>query len=141
MKPALGLAVCLAVGIPGIAVAQDLPAEQRFSETALLFDIKDAYTNITLSVAGPNGFHAIASSKTGSPTIDLRRLGPLDDGSYRYQLTASTSEKTIIRTPLDNGRIRQDAPLTTVSASGHFTVKGGVIVKPTTAEPSRKDQQ
>jgi hypothetical protein len=141
MKPALGLAACLALGITGIAVAQDLSAEQRFSETTLLFDIKDAYTNLTLSVSGPSGFHASASSKRGSPTIDLRRLGPLDDGPYSYQLTASSGEKDVIRTPLENGRIRVDAPLKSVSASGRFMVKGGVIVKPSTTPPSRKDQQ
>ena len=139
---ALGLAACLALGITGAAVAQDLPAEPRFSETTLLFDIKDGYSNLTLSVSGPNGFHASASSKTGSPTIDLRRLGPLDDGPYKYQLSASTGEKLVVRTPLDDGRGKSDAvPLKVLTASGRFDVKGGVIVKPSTAPEGRRDKQ
>jgi hypothetical protein len=141
MKSALGLAACLALGITG-ALAQDLPAEPRFSETTLLFDIKDGYSNLTLSVSGPNGFHASASSKTGSPNIELRRLGPLDDGSYRYQLSATSGEKLVVRTPLDDGRSKSGAaPLKIVTASGRFEVKGGAIVKPAATPPGRKDQQ
>ena len=138
---AFGLAAGLALGVAGAALADDLAAEQRFGETAVTFDIKGNVSNVTLSLSGPNGFHASASAKTGSPTIDLRRFGAPDDGVYRYQLTASGGEKLIVRTQLDDGRGGSNAPLKTVTASGNFTVKGGVIVKPSSAPQSRKDQQ
>ena len=57
-----------------------------------------------MTVTGPNGFHASASSKSDVPTIDLRRIGAFDDGTYRYHLTASTDEKVPVRSTLDDGR-------------------------------------
>lgn len=142
MKPAaLGLAAGLALGIAGAALADNLAAEKRFGETAVSFDIKGNVSNVTLSISGPNGFHTSASSRTGSPAIDLRRFGALDDGAYTYQLTASTGEKAVVKTQLDNGRGKSDAPLKTVTASGSFTVKGGAIVKPSSTPASRRDHQ
>jgi hypothetical protein len=90
-------------------------------------------------VSGPNGFHASASSKTGTPTIDLRRFGAYDDGTYNYQLTASTDEKVALRTPLNNGRegSQSDSMLKSVSTSGVFHVKGGTIVK---YDPAAKEE-
>lgn len=143
MKSAtFGLAACLAVGISGLASAQDLKGTQRLSETQIGFDPSGKYDNYTLTVTGPNGFHASASSKGSTPTIDLRRFGQFDDGNYNYNLIASSEEKAPIRTPLDNGR--DGGPFssvpTSVSASGRFQVKGGTIVKidPAAREPSNK---
>jgi hypothetical protein len=138
---ALGLVACLAAGFPGACLADDLKAEQRFSETQVSFDLKGAYSNLTLTVTGPNGLHAVASSKSGSPMVDLKRLSAIDDGIYRYNLTASTDEKVPERSGLDNGRrARADAMLKSVSASGLFQVKDGTIVKfdPSAREPSRR---
>ena len=101
---ALGLAACLAAGLTGACWAQDLKATQRLSDTQIGFDPGGNYGNYVLTVSGPNGFHASASSKTGTPTIDLRRVGTFDDGVYTYQLTASTDEKVPVRGALDNGR-------------------------------------
>jgi hypothetical protein len=138
---ALGLVACLAAGFPGACLADDLKAEQRFGETQVSFDLKGTYSNLTLTVTGPNGLHAVASSKSGSPTIDLKRLSAIDDGIYKYNLTASTGDKVPERSGLDNGRgTRADAMLKSVSASGLFQVKGGMIVKfdPSVREPSRR---
>jgi hypothetical protein len=135
-----GLAACLAVGISGICCAQDLKAQQKFTDTEIGFDITGPYSNLTLTITGPNGISANASSRSGSPLIDLRKLGTLDDGDYMYQLTAATDEKIPVRTALDNGR--DGGPTTSilksVSTSGQFQVKGGAIVK---YDPSARETQ
>ena len=54
----------------------------------------------------------------------------VDDGTYHYQLTASTDEKVPLRSALDDGRnSKPTAMLKGVSVTGHFEVKAGAIVK------------
>jgi len=141
-KTALGLAACLAAGLTGDCWAQDLKATQRVSETQIGFDLGGSYGNYTLTIAGPNGFHASATSKTGTPLIDLRRIGKFDDGVYTYQLTASTDETVAVRGALDNGRAGgpTDSMLKGVATSGNFEVKGGTIVKYDPAATESKRQ-
>ena len=143
MKSAiLILAASLAAGIADACQANDLKGTPRFSETQIGFDLGASYTNYTLSVGGPSGFVARADSKTGTPTIDLHRFGPFDDGTYSYHLTASSDEKIQIRTPVDNGRSGgpDTSRLKPVSLSGHFRVQGGKIVTAPTAHPVRLDK-
>src|SRR5687767_6503179 len=103
MKSAtIGLAACLAVALSCACAAQDLKATERLAGTQIGFDPGASYSNYTLSVTGPNGFHASASSNTGTPAVDLRRFGRFDDGNYNYNLTASTDEKVPVRSALDN---------------------------------------
>ena len=91
---------------------------------------------MTLSVTGPNEFHATVSSRGGA-ALDLARFGPVDDGEYTYHLTAATEEPVKIRTPLDNGREGGKAGVKSAAASGTFLVKDGVIVRRGTApEPN-----
>ena len=140
---AFGLAACLGLGLSGASLADDLKATARFSGTALAFDLQGSYSNVTLTVSGPNRFHLSASEKSGAPTIDLRHAGPVDDGQYTYQLTAATDEKARVRTALDNGREGAAAraePRKAASASGTFRIKDGVIVKrdPDAREPQQK---
>jgi hypothetical protein len=127
---AFGLAACLAVGISSTCWAQGLNATQKFTDTEVVFDITGPYSNLTLTISGPNGLNASAHHRTGSPVIDLRKLSA-DDGDYLYQLTAATDEKVPDRSGLDNGR--DGGPTTSilksVSTSGQFQVKGGAIVK------------
>jgi hypothetical protein len=136
---AFGLAACLAVGISSTCWAQGLNATQKFTDTEIGFDIMGPYSNLTLTISGPNGLHASAHHRTGSPLIDLRKLGTIDDGDYLYQLTAATDEKIPVRTALDNGR--DGGPTTSmlksVSTSGQFQVKGGAIVK---VDPSVREE-
>ena len=138
---ALGLAACLAAGMSGACWAQDLKATQKHSETVLGFETGRGYSNFTLTVTGPNGFHARAASKDAAPSIDLPRAGATDDGIYNYQLTASTGEKVPVRTALDNGRsgATSDSMLKEASVSGHVHLKGGTIVKfdPAQREPKK----
>ena len=143
MKPAaFGLAASLAVGVSSACWAQDLNAVQKFTDTQIGFETSGTYSNFTLTISGPNGINASAASKTGTPTIDLRRIGTFDDGIYNYHLTASTDEKVPVRTALDNGRAGgpTDAIFKSVSLSGVFQVKGGTIVKfdPAATEPKRQ---
>ena len=140
---AFGLAACFAVGISSTCSAQGLNATQKFTDTEIGFDITGPYSNLTLTISGPNGLHASAHHRTGSPVIDLRKLGTIDDGDYLYQLTAATDEKVPDRSGLDNGR--DGGPTTSmlksVSTSGQFQVKGGSIVKHDPAareEPKRQ---
>jgi hypothetical protein len=132
---AFGLAACLAVGVSSTCWAQGLNATQKFTDTEVVFELTGPYSNLTLTVSGPNGLNASAHHRTGSPSIDLRKLGTIDDGDYLYQLTAATDEKIPVRTALDNGRDQgpTTSMLKSVSTSGHFQVKGGSIVK---ADPS-----
>jgi hypothetical protein len=135
---ALGLAACLAVGVSSTCWAQGLNATQKFTDSEVVFDITGPYSNLTLTISGPNGLHASAHHRTGSPLIDLRKLGTIDDGDYLYQLTAATDEKVTVRTALDNGRDGgPTSVLKNVSTSGQFQVKGGTIVK---VDPSVREE-
>ena len=141
---AFGLAACFAVGITGACLAQGLNATQKFTGTEVGFDVAGPYSNLTLTISGPRGLHASASSRGGSPSIDLRKLGAVDDGEYHYQLTAATDEKIPVRGGLDNGR--DGRPATSmpkiVSMSGHLQFKGGTIVKhdPNASEPASRQK-
>jgi hypothetical protein len=134
------LAACLAAGLSGACWAEDLKAQQKFTDTEIGFEIGGPYSNLTLTVSGPNGINASAHSRTGSPLIDLRKISNVDDGEYNYQLTASTDDKIPVRTGLDDGR--DGGPTTSmfrsVSTSGNFQVKGGAIVK---FDPSARETQ
>jgi hypothetical protein len=136
---AFGLTALLTAGVSGSCLAQDLKATQKFTETQIAFEPSAAYGFYTLTVTGPNGVHAIVTSRAGAPSIDLRQMGPLQDGAYDYHLAASTDEKVPLRSKLDNGRSGgpDEAMLKGVSMSGRFDVKGSTIVKydPAAREP------
>jgi hypothetical protein len=140
---AFGFAAILAACASGTGLAQDLKAEREFTDTQIGFSSGSGYSNYTLTIAGPNGIHASASSKSAAPAIDLKRLDTVDDGIYHYQLTASTEEKIPLRSGLDNGR-EHNPPvmLKGVSLSGNFEVKGGTIVKfdPAAREVSKRQK-
>lgn len=141
---AFGLAACIAVGFSGTCHAQDLKAQRKFTNTEIGFELTGPYSNLTLTISGPNGIHARATSRTGSPLIDLRKLGAVDDGDYLYQLTAATDEKVPDRSGLDNGRDGGSTAtmLKSVSTNGNFQVKGGTIVKhdPAAREETRRQK-
>jgi hypothetical protein len=110
--------------------AAELRFEERFTKTKVGFVLLDDYSRGTLTVTGPNGFHVIVYSERAAPSIELERLGRLDDGIYTYQLTAASAGLMRIRTPLDDGRDGAVADSReTVAASGSFAVSRGVIVR------------
>jgi hypothetical protein len=141
---AFGLAACIAMGLSATCHAQELKAVQKFTDTQIGFDITGPYSNLTLTISGPNGINASAASRSGSPMIDLGKLGKIDDGDYNYRLTAATDEKVPVRTGLDDGR--DGGPTTSmlksVSTDGRFQVQGGMIVKldPNAREEPRRQK-
>ena len=142
MKSAtIGLAAFLAVG-SSACLADDFVAAEQHAGSKLEFRLKPTYANATLSVAGPNNFHASTFSKGGAAAIDLSQFGRLDDGAYNYHLTASSGQTVAVKMPLDNGRDRPSAARQPVgvSMSGIFHVRGGQIVKPDTTKSQRKDR-
>jgi hypothetical protein len=139
----VALAGTLALGLAGAAAAQDLKVTEQFKGTVVGFDLGGTFSNVTLSISGPNFFHTSRTSRTGPPEIDLKQFGTVDDGQYNYQLTASTEGRLQVRTPLDDGRsggATTTGPFKTVSTSGVINVKDGVIVPrdPGAKEPQQK---
>jgi hypothetical protein len=125
---AVALAASLAPSIP--CLANDLVAGELFRGTQVSFELKGAYRHVTLSIAGPDGFHATAESARGAPAIDLARSGSVADGLYTYQLFAATNETVRHRTTWNDGRDRPRAEhFKSIGASGTFRVKDGAIVK------------
>ena len=148
MKSAiLGLAASLTFGLSSASLADDLKAEPKFEGTTVAFNVPSNVANLMLSVSGPNDFHARATARGGSPAINLRDSGTVEDGAYSYQLTAGTEERVKSRSGLDNGRGNAESGFKTVSTSGTFHVRNGAIVPvrprpPVTDDPkSRQDQQ
>jgi hypothetical protein len=137
----LGIAAGLALGLTASGFAQELSAEQRFTDTVVGFESKGTYHNVTLTIAGPDGFHARAYARGGVPKIDLREFGTVEDGQYTWQLTGATDEATKKRTPVEDGRPTQARPpLKGVTASGAFLVRNGMIVKREPASDKRDRQ-
>ena len=142
MKSAtIAFAALLAVGVSSACLADDILSAAQVAGSRLGFLVKPKLANATLSISGPNNFHASTFSKDGALAIDLKQFGPLDDGIYNYQLTASGGTMVTVRTPLNNGRDKEPKQQHVgVSMSGTFQVKGGEIVKPDTAKTERKDR-
>lgn len=133
MKSAtFGLATVLALGLSNPSLADDIAAAEQIAGQRVGVELKAGFANATLSVTGPHGFHASTHSKSGAVAIDLSKFGPLPDGTYNYEVTATSRETITIRTPLDHGRggeLKAEQPVP-VTMSGTFQVKDGAIVKP-----------
>jgi hypothetical protein len=141
-RSAGGLILFFAIAFAGTGLADDLRKAEQFSGTHLAFEFAAPYGNATLTVSGPNDFQARAASKTGAPSLDLQKFGTVADGSYTYQLTASSDRESAASPGLDNGRAgKAGVALPSVSTSGTFRVKDGVIVpRGPSNERSRRDQ-
>jgi len=142
----LGLAASLTLGLSSAGLADDLKAESKFEGTTVAFNVPSNVANLMLSVSGPNDFHARATTRGGSPIINLRDSGAVEDGAYTYQLTAGTEERAKSRSGLDNGRGNTEAGFKTVSTSGTFNMRSGVIVPvksrpPVIDDPKRRQDQ
>lgn len=136
-RAVVGLSVALFMGTSGVmavsgsGMAQSMNAVKRFSDATVGFNMQGSYSNYTLTITGPNGFNATVMSKKSAPTLNLRKLGIIDDGIYRYNLTAASSKAKPVRTPGNSGRGggEKTAMMAGVSDSGLFVVKGGKIVQ------------
>lgn len=119
-------------------------AFEQLQGTRVDFSSKKSMTNATLSVAGPNGFHASVFSKKGIPSLDIQDFGSLDDGVYNYEIKAAGHEIIKIRDSLNNGRGDNASTFVnkSLSQSGHFRVLNGQIAHfdDTDEQQSRMDQ-
>ncbi|MEZ5812487.1 MAG: hypothetical protein R3D45_13830 [Rhizobiaceae bacterium] len=87
------------------------------------------FSHTILTIVGPDGFHASASSDNGSPSIDLIRAGGTGEGEFTYEVTAATDKQVVNKNPMDNGRGGADESTSLVGAStfGSFRASGGII--------------
>ena len=139
----LCLATCATMALSSACFADDMISASQLAGTSVGFLLKSPLSNATLSVSGPDEFHASAFSKSGAVAIDLAKLGALEDGTYNYQVTAATDQPAKVRTPLDNGRepAAEIGRRQSVAMSGTFVVKGGKIVEPSaSAKDSKRDE-
>ena len=131
MKPwVLGASALLALHFSGGSLAGTLAAEPSFSGTVVGFAPSRAYAGGTLTVVGPGGFVASASTKSGLPVLDLAKFGALPDGQYTYQIDAATAQVDTSVVMQNNGRGTKAnvRPRRSDSFSGVFRVKGRSIV-------------
>ncbi|PWE18730.1 hypothetical protein DDZ18_03820 [Marinicauda salina] len=123
------MALSLFVAAP--AAAETLRADERFTQTRLVFSVNGSYTNYTLTVSGPQGFHAQAHGERSAPTLRLADYGEVPDGVYNYQLTAATDrfrEQVSQASRMNNGRENTTMrPRVGASVSGAFHVRDGRI--------------
>ena len=139
--PTIGIAAILAVGFAHACLADGKIAVPQAVGNTFGFQLDPAYANATLSISGPNNFHASNYSKGGSLGIDLSQFGALSDGIYNYQLTAGGPETVAVNTSLDNGRAKPAATQSVgVAWSGTFQVKGGTIIMPNSPKSGRRDR-
>ncbi len=103
----LCLATCAAIGISSACLAHHMVSAEKLGGTKVGFLLKDLLGNATLTVSGPDSYHASAFSKSGALAIDLGESGRVEDGLYTYQITAATADLATVRTPLNNGRDKE----------------------------------
>src|SRR5687767_12560353 len=77
---AVALAASVVTGLTGASLANDIVAAEQVGGASVGFVLKGSYNNATLSVSGPNGFHASTSYRGGAVAIDLTQFGFLPDG-------------------------------------------------------------
>jgi hypothetical protein len=122
------MSVIAAAVISTAAIAAE-PVQQHNSN-AVWFENWIGLSNASLTVAAPNGKITQIFAKTGTPVFELS--GEVQDGIYRYELTAATEEKVEIVNAIDSGREgEQPAEMAKpFYTTGHFVVSRGVIITP-----------
>jgi len=122
--------LCLSLGLAGAAAALETDPVQQHNSNALWFENWTGLSNATLVVVAPNGRITSIQAASGTPVYELER-GAVQDGTYRYELSAATSEREEIVNPADNGR---GEPATSrakpFTMTGSFTVTRGAIITP-----------
>ena len=88
----LCLAACAAIGLSSACLADDMVAAEQFGGTSIGFLLKSSLSRATLSVSGPDAFHASVYSESGAIALDLGKFGPVEDGFYKYEITAATDQ-------------------------------------------------
>lgn len=104
-------------------------AVPQFHGTSIAFSAKNVSRNTTVTVSGPNGFHAHQFSEVGMPSIDLYKAGKVTDGVYHYEITTAVGKLVLFTDSGNNGRGENNSHYARkgVTQSGHFRVVNGQI--------------
>jgi hypothetical protein len=125
----LSLAMML-LASPISAKEQAAPVQQHNSN-AVWFENWIGLSNSTMTVAAPSGEAITIFAEKGTPVFQLEG-NEVQDGLYRYELSAATEEKVKTVNKQNNGRGEgsNDDHSKPFYMSGYFTVSRGVIVTP-----------
>lgn len=125
------LSLILAFGLVGYIYADNVKiANITITSESISIQGIEGYSNVLFKVSGPNGFYV--ENYLGNETISMviDDFSTLKDGSYNYELTASTGEIADgYKQNLQNGR--DGAPGTAtegVSQSGSFVIQNGQVL-------------
>ena len=105
------------------------PVEQ-YNSNAIWFVNWVGLSNATLTVAEPDGNVVQIHAKDGTPVYQLK--GEVQDGVYRYELTAATDKTEKIVNQVDSGRgdNQSDSAAVPFTSNGQFVVERGRIITP-----------
>ena len=137
------LAVSALIGFSGPVLAQSFrsgpvetaqPAfEPQLAGGRVAFSASPGLSNYTLRVTGPGNYTAERFSERRAPSLRLADFGELEDGLYRWSISAATSqiERRVGAEELArNGRSGSSANLYVGrQMSGSFHVRNGQIVQ------------
>ena len=109
--------------------AQPIGALTPINNTVFNLQVNSGFTRTKTqtSITGPRGY---SLNVEGSTNIDLAKFGEIDDGLYRYEITAPTGKTVKLRKErLDNGRGKnaRDTVTESETQSGVFKVVNGSI--------------
>lgn len=132
--------LCLTVlmSLSSASVAATPEPVQQHNSNAVWFENWIGLSNATMKVQAPDGSLISVLAVTGTPVFQLSG-NEVQDGVYRFELSAATDEKEKIVNPIDNGRGENASDMVSVSFSmeGRFVVARGVIVTPKDIQEER----
>jgi len=101
---------------------------ERLLPSALSFVGGASYPTAQLSIYGPDDFEATEKTSRGWPVFRVRG-GTMQDGVYRYTLTAATDEQLPIKKKVNNGRgeSARDFTFKSFHMQGIFRISRGLI--------------
>ncbi|MFT4929138.1 MAG: hypothetical protein ACI8WB_005268 [Phenylobacterium sp.] len=126
---AISIAIMVNMTANAKNVDKQLVGAEQLYGTQVAFSAKANAKNTTVSIIGPDGFHAHKFAPQGIPTIDLLSYGKLKNGLYQYEITSAVGKRVLIKDKLNNGRGEKNSHYARkgITQSGHFRVEGGSI--------------
>ncbi|MEP3944611.1 hypothetical protein [Ascidiaceihabitans sp.] len=124
-----GLALGMAASV---AIAKETPKPvQQHNSNAVWFENWTGLSNTSMIIQAPDGAVTTIFAKSGTPVFQLNG-DQIQDGIYRYELSAATENTVKIVNKQNNGRgdASKDSLAEAYRLNGHFTVYRGVIVTP-----------
>ena len=126
------LSILLPVVASGLMAMPAMAKSPFISGSNISVNSESNLRNLTLTVSGPNGFHAQAFEKGFTPSVSLIKDGKMADGLYTWQLSGSTDERVYggYKTSINSGRGEKarDYTFKGSTESGSFRVENGVAV-------------